>query len=342
MASYELATRHELRERARRKKRRHWIEFGTVLALLATWWLTLAPVQIGGPITYAVVAGHSMEPMLYTGDLVLTKKQSHYELGDTVLTSVMGGYVIHDVVWQHGNKVRTRGVNNDFDDTWLVPTKDILGKYQFKLSGFGTYLVYLRTHPLVLALFAAVVAGILMLDPRKRRYSRRLKLALKRAHKELPANERDVITPLLTGLFVLTAISMLSTGILLANKATFYPRVALSLVGVLISVVAFEVIGNWLAGGRDLAEPYRSFEVFRNRLYRLTDDVLIPGSTVVVNSARELLRFAEISNSPVLHSVSEEGAKHEFLVVTDELNYAYRVNAETPVEGGKVVSRHSK
>src|SRR6059058_5072042 len=66
-----------------------------VLALASAWWLTLAPVSVGGPATFVSVQGHSMEPLLHTGDLVITQRQARYAVGDLVVVAVDGGHVIH-------------------------------------------------------------------------------------------------------------------------------------------------------------------------------------------------------------------------------------------------------
>ncbi len=56
---------------------------GLLCALVG--WLYLAPAQIGGATSYAVVVGSSMEPKLGAGDLVLVRPQARYEAGDVVL-----------------------------------------------------------------------------------------------------------------------------------------------------------------------------------------------------------------------------------------------------------------
>lgn len=329
MLSLELATRRHLHERSRRKTRRHWLEFWATLAILAAWLFTYGPALVGGPITYAIVSGQSMEPMLHTGDLVLARIQSDYQVGDIVITNVLGGYVIHKVVAHNGKLFHTQGINNDFADTWNIRADQIVGKYEFQLNGVGNALVYLRTHPLALALGAAIFTALVLIDPRPRRLPKRLQVALGDATRELPQSTRDKLGPLLAGVFVMAMLSMLTTSILLANRAVFYPRIALALGGVVASILAFELIGNWMNGGGDLAEPYRTLHVLRNRLYRTESDLQIPGETTLVKSALELEKLAELRNLPVLHRVSNNGLHHEFILVTDDLNYLWRVGLPT-------------
>ena len=56
---------------------------GLLCVLVA--WLYLAPAQIGGATSYAVVFGSSMEPKLGADDLVLVRPQARYAAGDVVL-----------------------------------------------------------------------------------------------------------------------------------------------------------------------------------------------------------------------------------------------------------------
>lgn len=326
LADYTLASRIHLHERAKRRKRKQWLSLGFIVVMISGWYLSLAPSSIGGPVTYAIISGTSMEPNLHTGDLVLTRSQQDYTLGDTVLVSVMGGFVIHDIIWKSGNEVKTRGVNNDFDDTWTIPISKIIGKEQLVLPGLGHPLMFLRDNPIALGAGAAAIAGLVLFEPRRTRVSKRLGSIIEKAKQETPVTSRNYIDALFTALFIMAAFSMFGSGLLLANHADFFPRVFLSLLGVTISILAFEIIGTWITRGRDLAEPYRSLEVFRNRLYSLPPNTVIPGETLPVKDALTLLKYAELSQSPVLHLADSDFRDHQFVVVTDDLNYLYRLN----------------
>lgn len=340
MANYQLASRKFLHHRAKKRTQRHWLSLLGLFAIISTWYVTLGPSPIGGPVTYAVVSGTSMEPQLHTGDLVLTRKQPSYKVGDTVLITVMGGYVVHNIIWQSETELRTKGINNEFDDSWTIPATSILGKQELILPGFGNFLIYLRDNPLSLGVGASLLAVVLLSEPRRRKQSERLVSILQKAEREIPITRPNLINPILTGLFLLSAISLLSTGVLLANRTSFYPRLALSLLGVIVSVIAFEVIGRWLLQGRDLTEPYRTLEIFRKRLYQIDQKVEIPGQTAPVNSADELLKLAELGHTPILHLVLEDGMRHQFFVITDELNYVFdlHVSEQKPAHHG----RHKK
>jgi hypothetical protein len=115
---------------------------------------------------------------------------------------------------------------------------------------------------------------------------------------------------------------------LLANHIKFYPRILLSLTGLVIAIVAFETLGNWLASGKDLAEPDRSLSIFKKRLFRVNSDVQIEGVTRPVANATELMTYADIARTPIVHLVLHSGQRHQFFVVTDDINYVFEVDLE--------------
>ena len=275
-----------------------------------------------------------MEPELHTGDLVLTRSDGEVGIGDTVLITVMGGFVIHDVIWKSEDLIKTQGINNKFQDSWVIPKTKVLGKKVFVIPGFGSALIYFRDNPLILGLSVSAIAFILLLEPRRHRYSHRLKKILGAAKKEEPTPLPNYLDALLIGLFLTSLVSLLATGILLANRSNFYPRLALSLIGVIVSVTAFEIIGSWVFNGRGLREPYKSFEIFRNRLFQLPENTIIPGETIPVESAQQLMGFAKAGNSPIIHQFSEKDQSHRFFLITDDLNFVFNTKNEDFAQQG--------
>ena len=276
--------------------------------LITAWFCTLAPIQIGGPLTYAMVSGHSMEPQLHTGDLVVTKQQSRYKVGDDVIASVMGGFVIHRVVHIQGASLRTKGINNQVADSWTLRSNQVLGKLIFAFPGAGSVLVFLRTHPLVLALTAALIAGLVNIDPRKRKNSKRLQGLLSQAQKETTKKSYDFLSAASIGFFVLAVSSLLLVAILTVQKYSFFPRIFLSMAGAIVALTTYEALGRWIANGRDLPEPLRSLEVLKGTLFRFESTLVFDGLTQNVKSARELRNLVDIANQPVLHVVDESNA----------------------------------
>lgn len=130
---------------------------GIVLPL-AAWFFWLRPVALGGPASYIVVSGVSMEPTLRTGDLVVTQRQNLYGTGDVVAFPVTGGVVIHRIVGgtAEGGYV-TRGDNRSSDDLWRPTADQILGRMWIRLPRVGTWVETLRK-PVALALVTAVLS----------------------------------------------------------------------------------------------------------------------------------------------------------------------------------------
>ena len=324
---YSLASRKTLHERARRQKRRHLAELLLTIGIVALWWVTLAPQTIGGPLTYAVVSGTSMEPDFYSGDLIVAKEQAEYEVGDSVVYTIYGGYIVHQIISESDEGFETQGVNNDTPDSWIVPRENVLGKFLIAVPSLGNSLVFLRTHPLALGGFVAALAALLLIEFRPRRLSKRLTSLLETAKLEQPPKTWAAGTWLSSTLFMLALGSLVATSIMLTNGVDFFPRVALTLVAAVIATIGFEVVGFWVNSGQNLEEPYRSIRTFGSRLYLVKQEVDIPGQSQLVDTSAHLHHMAEIANSPVIHIVRGNGHLHEFWLITDDLNYFWRVEA---------------
>jgi signal peptidase I len=67
------------------------------IGLFLAWFILFAPRAVFGPATYALVDGVSMEPRYITGDLVVARFQSEYELGQEVVFNADGRLVVHEL-----------------------------------------------------------------------------------------------------------------------------------------------------------------------------------------------------------------------------------------------------
>ena len=165
----------------RSPSRRSWIRRGGEIAafvalasaLFVTW-----PQSLGGRVAYVMVSGHSMEPTMHLGDLVILRAQSAYHVGEIVAYHVpagevgAGATVIHRIV---GGNARTgfttRGDHNTYTDPWHPHTTDIVGTRWTLVPGAGNTFARLRG-PLPLATFAAIMAALAsyeLLKPRPRK-----------------------------------------------------------------------------------------------------------------------------------------------------------------------------
>lgn len=133
--------RHARRRRDRVRSVVHWILF--IACVLVLW-----PAKWGGFTGLIIVQGQSMEPTYSTGDVVITLRQSTYEVGDVISYAVpdgqpgAGANVIHRVysVDTSGEFpiYTTIGDNNDTADQWAIPPENVRGAAITVIPGLGT------------------------------------------------------------------------------------------------------------------------------------------------------------------------------------------------------------
>jgi signal peptidase I len=139
---------------------------GIGVAVLATWWLLLRPLALGGPTTYVVIRGDSMQPGYTTGDLVVMHAADTYKVGDIVGYRVPAGelgeglLVVHRIV---GGDAATgfvlQGDNNPAPDPWL-PTPDLIdGTTWIAVPGLGRLVAFLHQPAALAALAVSLLVG---------------------------------------------------------------------------------------------------------------------------------------------------------------------------------------
>jgi len=147
------------------------------VAVVVAWAILLRPAFLGGPATYVIVAGHSMEPTLQTGDLVLARRQRTYQRGDVIAYRIMknqagaGTLVMHRIVGGSSQDgYVTRGDNRNHRDPWRAKPADIVGKKSVHVPRLGLVSVFSHT-ALGMAIIAAL-AGLLVLSGGTRSHSK--------------------------------------------------------------------------------------------------------------------------------------------------------------------------
>jgi signal peptidase I len=137
-----------------------------VVCLAVAWLVLLRPVALGGPATYAIVSGTSMEPLLHTGDLVIARAESSYAVGELVIYRVpagqqdAGSVIVHRIIGGDGTSgFVVMGDNKPAPDPWHPKSSDIVGRSWVELAGSGRLLLVLRS-PLVLATVIGGLAGL--------------------------------------------------------------------------------------------------------------------------------------------------------------------------------------
>jgi signal peptidase I len=144
---------------------------GTValVVLAVVWLLVLRPVALGGPASYEIVTGTSMEPRLHTGDLVITQTAAAYAIGEIVVYRVpvglpgAGSIIVHRIVGEVAGGFSIQGDNKTEPDPWLVNATDIIGRRWVDIPNVGEALLVAR-RPLVLATLIGGLGFLLLLS----------------------------------------------------------------------------------------------------------------------------------------------------------------------------------
>ena len=137
----------------------------TALAIFVLWLLMFRPTGLGGPASYIIVSGTSMEQTLHSGDLAVLKHQEKYSVGDVVTYAVpqgspgAGKLVIHRITGGASNGFVTQGDNRDEPDEWRPTGDDVIGELWFVAPGVGNVLAKLRDP----ALLASLAGGLFVI-----------------------------------------------------------------------------------------------------------------------------------------------------------------------------------
>ena len=154
-----------------------------VVAVIAAVLLfdALAPVQLGGRVSYVNVRGISMEPTLQTGDLLMMRQHDQYEIGQVVaFRSDMGGAVIvHRIVDKVGDQYLLKGDNNTFIDRFTPTVDEIIGAEVFAIAGGERLAIAAASLPAVTLKAALLLTALLfwrnarLVETERRRAARR-------------------------------------------------------------------------------------------------------------------------------------------------------------------------
>ncbi len=167
------------------------------LLILAFWFVALRPTVLGGPATYLIISGISMEPTFWDGDLVVVRQRSQYHVGDIIAYSVddyylSQKYVIHRVVGETPHSAfLTQGDNRSNIDPWMPTYDRIIGRSFLHVPRLGVLIAFLQEDPWrvaaaagVFMLFAMVPLGPHRSLPRQRRRARIEKRRLEKRRRE--------------------------------------------------------------------------------------------------------------------------------------------------------------
>ncbi len=151
-----------------------------LLAMSALGWRQLGPVSFGGDASYAMVQGMSMLPTIHGGDLVVTRREASYQVGEIVAyhNRILHETVIHRIVGRQGTRFVMKGDNNSFTDSYEPTSSDIVGARWIVLPG-GARLLTVLHNPFVAGAVGAVIGLVALAGddlPGRARHRRRRRL----------------------------------------------------------------------------------------------------------------------------------------------------------------------
>ena len=157
-------------------RRRIWRPVIALLLLVVAWDL-IAPVQLGGDVSYVNVRGISMEPTLYTGDLMVMRRQDAYEVGQIVAfeSDMNGAVVVHRIVEVVGDRHLLKGDNNAFLDRFTPTVDEIIGAELLTIPGGERVATLAAGTPTIVlqALMLVVTLWVLRVSRREAQHQRK-------------------------------------------------------------------------------------------------------------------------------------------------------------------------
>ena len=157
-------------------RRRMWRPVIGLVALVVAWSL-VAPVQLGGRVSYVNVRGISMEPTLFTGDLMVMRRQDGYEVGQVVAfeSDMNGAVVVHRIVEVVGDRHLLKGDNNAFLDRFTPTVDEIIGAEVLTIPGGERVATLAAETPTIVlqALMLAVTLWVLRVSRREAHHQRK-------------------------------------------------------------------------------------------------------------------------------------------------------------------------
>jgi signal peptidase I len=158
--------------RGQRSRIRTVLDWAVFLLCLMGLWVAAAPTTLGGPASYVIVDGRSMEPTYGDGDLVIAYASDAYEIGDNIVYDAPIGtpfQVIHRITARTDGGYVTQGDNRDEPDGWIAPDDAIYGAARFHIPKGGTVVTFLRQPPVVFALVASLLTFELLKRSERKR-----------------------------------------------------------------------------------------------------------------------------------------------------------------------------
>ncbi len=146
---------------------RRWLSpviSAVLLTLVLTIWTIAAPTQFGGPVSYVVVTGNSMEPGLHDGDLAIVRQADRYQPGDIVAYRHPDiGPVIHRIQVLENGRFVFQGDNNSWVDSYNPDASELIGALWLQAPRIGALMEAARSTG-ALPILGGVGGAIMMVN----------------------------------------------------------------------------------------------------------------------------------------------------------------------------------
>lgn len=115
-----------------------------------------------------IVLSGSMETEIYPGDVVVVKEADIKEIEENEIISfkendIVITHRVVDIIEENGTvKFKTKGDNNNTEDSGYVLAEQVEGVYQFKIKGLGNFAMFTQT-PVGMLICLSVPSGMLLL-----------------------------------------------------------------------------------------------------------------------------------------------------------------------------------
>ena len=110
--------------------------------------------------TASIVLTGSMSGAIESNDVVVTRQQDSYAVGDIITFSAEGTSVTHRIAAADGEGYRTKGDANEAEDGGLVHYKNVIGTPIFSIPYLGYVADYIQHPP---GMYVAISAGAILL-----------------------------------------------------------------------------------------------------------------------------------------------------------------------------------
>jgi len=304
-------------------------------AFLVAWWFTLGPVALGGPATFVVVDGQSMEPVYAVGDLVVARARAEHVPGDIAVFFAPDRrrYVIHRLEQRTDDgSWLTIGDNNDRRDSWTVPDEAILGTEWFVLPRVGLVLFWVQDHPVRFGAGIAALVVAVSIGGRRRHQHPDLVAALETAQRSSWRADRPVGDLTLLGAAVTTfAVALVTIQRLASVRMVGSIQGAIMLALGATSAAIGVLLYLRLVDGRGVSEPLASRYMLAGIVW---DCPHLPDVATTVDHAgpRSLRRFTDEHTGRILRAVEHDGdVMRETYLTIDPDGVGHRWIVETTV-----------